>query len=108
MDQVIGTFFLIIVVLAVSDKKNVEIPHGTKAIILGLTLIAIGVSFGHNCGYAINPARDLGPRLFTLIAGWGDKTFTTGNYFFWIPIVGPMVGSLIACVFYYLFISGNL
>lgn len=103
-----GTCFLIIVVLAVSDKRNVEIPHGINAIILGLTVILIGVSFGHNCGYAINPARDIGPRLFTLIAGWGDKTFKHGNHFFWIPIVGPMVGSVFGCFVYYSLISNNL
>ena len=43
---------------------------------IGLTVLAIGISFGYNCGYAINPARDLAPRLFTLISGWGVSVLT--------------------------------
>jgi aquaporin-7 len=59
-------------------------------------------------GYAINPARDLGARLFTLIAGWGWQTFSEGNYFFWVPIIAPMMGSFFATVIYTLIISNNL
>jgi len=106
-DQLVSTSLLVIVVLAVSDKKNGEIPSGTTAIIVGLTVTIIGSSFGHNCGYAINPARDLGPRLFTSIAGWGSLPFTEGNYFFWIPIVGPMSGSILGVLLYSLFVSNN-
>ena len=61
----------------------------------------------YNSGYAINPARDLGPRIFTLIGGWGTQVFSAGRYFFWIPIVAPMVGSLVATLFYTLLISNN-
>ena len=43
---------------------------------VGLTVLGIGLSLGHNCGYAINPARDLAPRLFTLVSGWGGYTYT--------------------------------
>ena len=85
-DQVIATSLLIVVVLAVSDKNNNEIPHGTTTIIVGLTVTIIGTSFGYNCGYAINPARDLAPRLFTAIAGWADIPFTAGDYFFWLVL----------------------
>ena len=47
---------------------------------IGLTVLAIGISFGYNCGYAINPARDLAPRVFTLLAGWGPGVFTEYNH----------------------------
>ena len=90
-DQAFATALLIIVVLALGDKKNVEIAPGTGAVIVGLTVMIIGTSFGYNCGYAVNPIRDFAPRLFTSIAGWGSEPFTAGNYFFWIPLVGPMV-----------------
>ncbi len=59
-DQFIATSLLIIVVLAITDKKNNEIQNGTSNIIVGLTVTIIGTAFGYNCGYAINPARDLG------------------------------------------------
>jgi len=60
----------------------------------------------YNCGYAINPARDFGPRIFTSFE-WGYQVWTLGDNFFWIPIVGPMVGSLIATIFYTLIVSNN-
>lgn len=107
-DQVVCTCILVIVVLAVSDKRNVEMPHATSAILIGLTVVILGTSFAYNCGYAINPARDFGPRFFTLIAGWGSQVLTEGNYFFWIPLVAPMVGSLLATFLYLLLISNHL
>jgi glycerol uptake facilitator-like aquaporin len=93
--------------MAVSDKRNSELPHGTAAIIVGFTITVLGASFAFNCGNAINPARDLAPRLFTFMAGWGSQTFTSGNYFFWIPIVGPMCGSVLGSLVYILTISAH-
>ena len=52
----------------------------------------IGMSFGYNAGYAINPARDFGPRLFTAVAGWGSEVFRAGNGWWWVPIVAPVLG----------------
>jgi glycerol uptake facilitator-like aquaporin len=93
IDQIFGTALLIILVLAVTDKKNVEMPHGTSAIVIALTILAIGVSFAHNCGYAINPTRDLGPRLFTFVAGWGSQVFSSGRYFFWVRQINKSHGT---------------
>lgn len=53
-----------------------------------------------NTGYAINPARDLGPRFFTLCAGWGPKVFTLSESYWWVPIVGPMLGGPIGAGLY--------
>ena len=58
-------------------------------VLVGGIVVAIGVSFGFNAGYAINPARDLGPRLFTAVAGWGGGVFTAGGGWWWVPIVAP-------------------
>ena len=69
-DQFFGTALLILVVLAVGDEKNEKIPHGQVALLLGLTVFLMGMSFGMNCGYAINPVRDFIPRLFTSVSGW--------------------------------------
>lgn len=62
-------------VLAINDKKNAAALHGTHALITGLLVVAIGMSMGMNTGYAINPSRDLPPRIFTAIAGWGLEVF---------------------------------
>ena len=67
---------LLIGVMAITDNKNMGAPRGVAPIGIGLVVAAIGMAFGFNCGYAINPARDLGPRLYTLAAGWGTETFT--------------------------------
>lgn len=108
LDQVLGTAVLIMVVMAISDKKNNDMPKEISAILVSFLVIVIGCSLGFNCGYAINPARDLGPRLFTFFAGWGSQVFTAGNNFFWIPILGPLVGSFIGTVLYLIIVSNNL
>jgi glycerol uptake facilitator-like aquaporin len=53
------------------------------------------MTFGFNAGYAINPARDFGPRLFTALAGWGGEVFRAGNGWWWVPIVGPCIGAVL-------------
>lgn len=58
-------------VCALTDKRNSPPSGGILPLIVGLTVFVIGISFGINCGYGINPARDLIPRLFTAMAGWG-------------------------------------
>ena len=67
----------------------------------------IGMTFGYNSGYAINPARDLGPRLFTAIAGWGSDVFRAGNDWWWVPIVGPLLGGVLGGVVYDLFVTNR-
>lgn len=106
-DQVIGTGLLVVFVLAITDKKNEVYSHGASFALVGIFLFVQGAAFSENCGGAINPARDFGPRLFTLMAGWGDKVFSAGNYFFWVPIVGPMIGSLFGTLFYTILFGNN-
>jgi len=62
-------------IMAITDNRNSIHTQADVAISIGALVLVIGVSFGTNCGYAVNPARDLGPRLFTLAAGWGTKVF---------------------------------
>lgn len=73
--QVIGTAALLLCVLALGDQRNTSIPDGLQPVLVGGAVLVIGISMGCNSGYAINPARDLGPRLFTYIAGWGVDVF---------------------------------
>nr|XP_046205293.1 aquaporin-9-like [Oncorhynchus gorbuscha] len=105
VDQVIGTAALILCILAIIDGKNIGAPKGMEPLCIGLIIMAIGVSMGLNCGYPINPARDLGPRLFTAVAGWGMEVFRAGGCWWWIPVVGPMVGGVVGAAVYFLFIE---
>ncbi|KAI1889642.1 hypothetical protein AGOR_G00165050 [Albula goreensis] len=105
IDQVIATGSLVMCILAILDGKNIGAPRGMEPLVIGLIIMAIGVSMGLNCGYPINPARDLGPRLFTAVAGWGKEVFSAGGYWWWIPVAGPMVGGVVGAVVYLLFIE---
>ena len=105
VDQVVGTMLLMAGVLAVTDQKNVAPPGWLTGPLVGLLVVAIGVAFGFNAGYAINPARDFGPRLFTFVAGWGSPVFTAGNGWWWVPIAAPIVGATLGASAYDLFIN---
>ena len=94
IDQIVGTALLVGVISGITDHRNLAPPKQAAPIVVGLLVILIGATFGLNAGYAINPARDFGPRLFTAIAGWGGEVFTAGNGWWWVPIVGPILGGL--------------
>lgn len=103
-DQIVGTFFLVLFIWAIGDEFNLPVGANLAPFIVGLVVLAVGISFGANAGYAINPARDFGPRIFAWIAGWGRIAFP-GDYlhiqdYFWIPIVGPLIGGALASVAY--------
>ncbi|XP_067832134.1 aquaporin-3-like [Heptranchias perlo] len=105
IDQLIGTGTLLLCILAVGDCQNHGAPKPLQPIFIGLSVVAIGMSMGSNSGYAINPARDFGPRLLTLAAGWGTEVFTAGGGWWWIPIVAPMVGAVLGSLVYELLIE---
>jgi len=94
IDQVVGTALLVSVILGITDSRNSPPPAGLVPVVVGLLVVLIGATFGFNSGYAINPARDFGPRLFTFVAGWGGEVFTAGNGWWWVPIVAPCVGGV--------------
>ena len=94
LNEAIGTALLMAAILAMTDTRNSPVPTGLTPIAVGLVVVAIGASFGFNTGYAINPARDLGPRIFTALAGWGSGVFAAGNGWWWVPVVAPCVGAL--------------
>ena len=73
--QVFGTFLLVLGIFAICDSQNSNPKTGLKPLLIGLLLWTIGGTFGFNSGYAINPARDFAPRVFTAIAGWGSDVF---------------------------------
>ena len=108
-DQVIGTAILLILILALTDLLNNPPRANMGPFIIGLVVVAIGMAWGTDAGYAINPARDFGPRLASYITGystaWRDQW---GNLYFWVPIVGPLVGGLVGGVAYKLFVGRYL
>ena len=113
IDQIVGTMFLLIFVLALTDTLNQAPRANLTPLLVGLAVAAIGMSYGANAGYAINPARDFGPRIFALFAGWGEVAFpgtVKGAFtaYFWVPIVGPFVGGVLGAYIYDFFIQDVL
>jgi glycerol uptake facilitator protein len=95
LDQVVGTALLLLVIFALSDENNIAPPSFLSPVLVGLVVVLIGMSFGGMHGYAINPARDFGPRVFTALAGFQNNGLTDGSNQFVIPIVAPLLGGLI-------------
>jgi glycerol uptake facilitator len=112
IDEVVGTAFLLIGVASLVDRRNLAPKSNLTPFLVGIVVAAIGMSYGANSGYAINPARDFGPRSFAWIAGWGQNAFPGNGAWFsnywWIPIVAPLVGGVIGILLYDLFIKNVL
>jgi MIP family channel proteins len=105
VDQVAGTAILVALIFAIIDPRNVAPPGWVGPLLFGGLVVAIGMAFGFNAGYAINPARDLGPRLFTAVAGWGGDVFRAGGGWWWVPVAGPLVGGPLGGLVYDLLIA---
>lgn len=100
-DEFLGTAMLLIVVCAVTDNNNGPPPPGLVPLVLFCTLIAIGSGLGMETGYAINPARDFGPRTFTAMAGYGRAVYNFRHqYWIWCPILGPICGAIVGVFAY--------
>jgi glycerol uptake facilitator protein len=105
-DQIIGTAILVLVIFAITDLLNTPPGANLAPLIIGFLVVAIGMAWGTDAGYAINPARDFGPRLASYITGYGTAWRDQyGNLYFWVPIVGPLIGGVVGAALYRLFIS---
>jgi len=91
-DEFVGTALLVGLIFAIIDVRNQPVQANLNPLIIGILIVAIGASFGLNTGYAINPARDFGPRLWITIVGGGTGSF---NGYTWIPIVAPLLGGTV-------------
>src|ERR1700691_591100 len=100
LDQVIGTALLLLMVLTIIDELNIPPGANLAPVMIGLVVVAIGMSFGGMHGYAINPARDFGPRLFTAMAGFKNNGLTDGPRVWWVPVFAPLLGGLIGGAVY--------
>jgi glycerol uptake facilitator protein len=107
-DQVVGTALLVGLILAIVDKLNVLPGSNLAPIVIGLLVVAIGISFGGMNGYAINPARDLGPRLFSVVAGFKNNGLTDGTGAWLPPVIGPIIGGLLGAFAYDMLIGKTL
>ncbi|MCW2522990.1 MAG: family channel protein [Frankiales bacterium] len=108
-DQIIGTAILVFLIMAITSIRSTPPLANLAPFIIGLLIVAIGMAWGTLDGYAINPARDFGPRLASYITGysgaWRDQY---GHLFFWVPIAGPLVGAVLGGGLFALFYQRNL
>ena len=95
-DEIILTAFLIFGIFAITEQYNEMAPQAnSSAFMIGLLVALIGASMGYLEAWAINPARDLGPRIFCYLAGWGPAAFPSPQNYWWIPIAGPLLGGCV-------------
>ncbi|MEE3664315.1 MIP/aquaporin family protein [Brenneria sp. g21c3] len=108
--ETVITAILMCLILALTDDGN-GIPRGPLApLLIGILIAVIGASMGPLTGFALNPARDFGPKLFTFLAGWGEVAFTGARDipYFLVPIFGPIVGACLGAFGYRALIGRHL
>ncbi|KAJ3978615.1 putative aquaporin 4 [Lentinula detonsa] len=100
-----ATAILVIVILATTDKGNGPPPLGLLPLVLFILILGLGACLGMETGYAVNPARDLGPRLLTSMVGYGSAVYTFRNqYWLWCPVLAPILGAQAGAMFYDVFL----
>ena len=104
-DEIVLTAFLIFGIFAITEQYN-EMAPGPNfgALIIGFLVAMIGASMGYLEAWAINPARDLGPRVFCFWTGWGRAAFPSPGHYWWVPIAGPLIGGALGVAAYQLLI----
>src|SRR5919197_252791 len=108
-DQIIGTAMLVLLILAITDARNTAPGSNLAPFIIRLVVVAIGMTLGADAGYAINPARDLGPRLVAWVCGWNSPVNDQrGDFYAWVPIVGPLIGGPLGGYVYDWFVGNFL
>lgn len=96
LGEALGTAVLVITVLAIGPN---QVSAGLGPIIVGLVVFAVGFSLGSTTGYAINPARDLGPRIIHALLPIPNKGDSDWSYS-WIPVLGPIIGGIAGALLY--------
>jgi len=101
--EFIASAILMFCIYALRDDDNLGSGNLTP---LGLffVIFGIGACFGWETGYAINFARDFGPRLVSYMLGYGHEVWSAGNYYFWVPMVAPFFGTTFGAFLYDVFI----
>jgi glycerol uptake facilitator protein len=104
--EVIGTAVLLWGILGAFDNKNLGVGANLGPLLVGFTVLAVGASLGGASGYAINPARDLAPRLFALLIG--SQGVFDGIYWLVAPVIGPLLGGVLGIILYDLCVASFL
>jgi len=106
IDCICSAALLMLMNLAIADQKNLNLWTGFSPFFYGLIVTTITFGFSLNAGNPMNPARDLGPRLFLYMTGWDTDVLRGSSYsWWWIPVVAPHAGTVIGGLIYLIFIS---
>lgn len=107
MTEFFITAILIFCIFCFTDEKNPAMSKISPPILIGLVVAVIGGAFGPLTGFAMNAARDLGPRFFLYSAGWGEEVFTGGLAipYYIVPLVAPIVGGIFGAMIYRFFMT---
>ncbi|WP_432522217.1 MIP/aquaporin family protein [Kineococcus sp. SYSU DK006] len=110
LDQVVGTAILVFLIFAITELKATPPAANLAPFIIGLVVVGIGMAWGSNAGYAINPARDFGPRVASFITGYSSamREPVGGAFYFWVPIVAPVLGALVGGALYRVLVERHL
>lgn len=107
--ELFATPILLFVVFALADPANLKPPRGTQPFAMFIVLLGIGSSLGYNTGYAINGARDTGPRIALWLVGYGREVWThNGWYWFWNPWLSSVLGGVVGAGMYDAFLYTGL
>jgi glycerol uptake facilitator protein len=104
LSEIIGTFILVVAILSIGANKFTE---GLNPLVVGFLIVSIGLSLGGTTGYAINPARDLGPRIAHFLLPIHGKGSSNWKYA-WVPVVGPLLGGSFGGLFYKAIFLGKI
>jgi glycerol uptake facilitator protein len=104
--EIVGTAVLLWGILGTGDPKNLGVGANLGPLLVGFTVLAVGMSLGGPSGYAINPARDLAPRIFGLLSG--TTGLFDGLYWLVVPVIGPLIGGPLGAYTYDWFVTANL
>ncbi|KAK7447701.1 hypothetical protein VKT23_013956 [Stygiomarasmius scandens] len=99
--EFLATAILLIVILAATDKRNSPPPYGLLPLVIFILTLGIAAALGMNTGFAINPARDLGPRMLMAMVGYDNEIWNfRQQYWIWCPVIAPFLGAMAGTVFY--------
>lgn len=104
--EIVGTAVLLMGVLASGDERNLPVKSNLGPFLVGGVVLSVGLSLGGPSGYAINPARDLGPRIFGALVG--TQGLFDGAYWIVAPVIMPIIGGILGVIIYDLLVTPNL